>query len=247
MSCGLCDSSTYDSSSVSCATPREREAVIGERVLVVLEVLARASSSRDRRATARAARASASRSSCVGRAGIAMTERDVARARPAPIDSEMPTMRACIGSRLVVSVSNATSSAASMAAEPARERCLVAHRLVVHSARRRGGDAEDVRGVASQRRPAVSLRRALARSRRRHRRVAARRQVAQPALEFEALVHRAQARRRRLARCTRSVDLASATRNRSCTVSSRVPCGSHVERLAQILADDAADLVARAR
>ena len=66
MSCGLCDSSTYDCEQRVVRDAGERKPVVGERVLVVLQVLAELGLRADRRATARAARARASRSSWSG-------------------------------------------------------------------------------------------------------------------------------------------------------------------------------------
>ena len=134
----------------------EHEAVIGERMLVVLQVLPELLLRRDRPATApggaasRRGRAGPARPRSGGRAGCSTRV-------PGVIDSDTPTMLACIGSRLVVSVSNATSSAASMAAS---QRASAASSTTISYFFSIGGAAATTAEVSaallSQRRPAVS-------------------------------------------------------------------------------------------
>ena len=93
----------------------QREAVVGEHVLVVLEVLPELLLRRigEPRREARQRRGTVE---LVRRAGVAMRERDVGTRGPARPTARCRRCCACIGSRLVVSVSNAVSSARSMSA-----------------------------------------------------------------------------------------------------------------------------------
>ena len=115
---------------MSCATPREREAVVGEHMLVVLDVLAELRLRDARRTTARSARARASRQ-LVGRAGVAMRERDVARAPGLDRERQGRRSRAVIGSRLVGLGVEADELRALDRAQPALERGVVEHGFVV--------------------------------------------------------------------------------------------------------------------
>ena len=101
----------YDWSSVSCATPSSDEPVVHERVLVVLRRSGRPSRAPDPANHGASSREDALAVELVGRAGIAVRERDVARAPGRDRERQAARSRRCIGSRLVVSVSNATSSA----------------------------------------------------------------------------------------------------------------------------------------
>ena len=190
MSCGLCDSSTYDCEQRVVRDAGERHAVVRERMLVELHVLAellrcgRSASHGARRAS------TASRSSCVRRAGVAMRERDVAAPSPG-LDRERHADDARLH-RVEARRSRCrsdVSSARSMVVEPALERCLVEHRLV----REVGGLAGAAIGVgrSARRSAARSASRGLRGDRARG--IVARRAArcpSDPLLELEALEQR---------------------------------------------------------
>ena len=165
---------------------------------VVLEVLAELRRARIGEPRRERGEHVASRSSCVGRARIAVRERDVAAARRARPTATCRRSRACIGSRLVVSVSNDDELGRVDRASQRRERGLVTHRFVVRSrgagARRRRLRCR--RHVAAAARGVARGALAIAPAASGDRRLA---DVAQPALEFEALVQRAQTLARRAA------------------------------------------------
>ena len=201
----------------------ERDAVVGEHVLVVLEVLPELLAATGRRTTARGARAprpaaaGPARRDSGARAGCS-------RRAPGSTANDRPTIRAAIGSRLVVSVSKRDELRAADRGQPAQ-------RAPPRRARSRSAAAPAAApiadgGVARRRTcacpaapprsaiaPAASLRRVAAGA------------VAQPALELEALVERLQPLGIGARRCARSAG-ATGSAQSVLTVSSRRPCGS---------------------
>ena len=246
MSCGLCDSSTYDCEQRVVRDAAEREAVVREHVLVVLHVLAELPLRAHRRATARGARASRR-----GRAGRARRDSDAragcsTRAPGAIGERHADDARLASDRGWSSRCRRPTSSARSIAVEPALERGLVQHRFVVRCPRAGGCAGRRRLGRVSKRRPVSSLRGALRDRAGRIVGASAPLVVLEPLLELEALVERVE--RGRVRRREREVASARTGSSQSVfTVSSRLPCGSHVERFAQVVADDAADLARVAR
>ena len=148
----------------------EREAFVGKRVLVVLQILAELLLRRIGEPRREARAASRARSSCARHAGVAMVERDVARAPGRDRQRDARRCAPACGSRLDrLGVERRDLGAVDLV-EPARERGLVQHHLVVRSPAARGGVATGV--VVARRVPAAARvvgRRRAWRSRRRRR------------------------------------------------------------------------------
>ena len=238
MSCGRCDSSTYDSSSVSCATPRERDAVVGQHVLVVLDVLADLGPGRvgePRRERARACgrgRAGPARRCSGARAGC--SRRGPARCRTTGRRSARPSGRGW------------SSRCRSRRGPPPRARAASARARPRRTPSRSGAAGASCGACARRilrREQPPGLARAPRRRSRRRGRPSARR----PCRSRSQLLNSkrsnsaasAASLRRRRARGRRA---STGSAQSVLTVSSAPALRQPVERGAQVLADDAADL-----
>ena len=220
MSCGLCDSITYDSSSVSCSTPRSARPSLASACSSYLRFWPSFffGVGKPRREPA-----STSLASAVAPAPrVAMVERDVAP-RPGSTDernADDARLHRIEARRLDV---EGRELGAVDGREPQRVEARSSHGLV-DDLRGRRGDAPCARARprSPERRPAVSVAARLAISPGHVGRGL--RRVLQPPLELEALVHR----RNRAASVAPDADPADLTGSSQSvfTVSRRLPCGS---------------------